>query len=236
MAERMNAGYDGDLSQSEESDENGGMDVDVGFIVEIKPCTTSKTIQPRKRLKRRAPGVAPSPIHPDIDISLCANVSSNDLLGNQKSHSMLSHLPTGPQLISDITTLERVASTTFSKHYRSLEDGLALTEEPRLLIEAACPHRVVHANASFTQSVIGTSSNVQRWIQKQNSDKIPPNRNIQRALRDIVPDTEIHLIVYPVLGQKSISHFLVETADDSSRIRKKRHRRGKMDDATRAVG
>ena len=70
----MNAGYDGDLSQSEESDENGGMDVDVGFIVEIKPCTTSKTIQPRKRLKRRAPGVAPSPIHPDIDISLLRSV------------------------------------------------------------------------------------------------------------------------------------------------------------------
>lgn len=220
----MNAGYDGDISQSEESDENGGLDVDVGFIVEIKPCTTSKLIQPRKRLKRRAPGVAPSPIHPDIDISLCANADFQRY-----------QLSGGPQLISDITTLERAASTTFSKHYRSLEDGLALTEEPRLLIEANQPHHVVHANAAFKQNVIGTSLQIQRWIERQNSDKIPPNRTIHRALRDIVPDTEIHLIVYPILGtEKAVSHFLVETTDSSNR--KKRHRRGKMDDVSRAVG
>lgn len=52
-------------------------------------------------------------------------------------------------------------------------------------------------------------------------------------LRDIVPDTDIHLIVYPVIGTENVSHYLVETTDDSSR---KKRRRGNSDEALGAIG
>ena len=101
-----------------------------------------------------------------------------------------------------------------------------------LLIEAESPHRVVHANAAFTQTVIGTSSNIQRWFVKQSSCTIPKNRSLKKALQDIIPNRDVHLVIYPVDGHEKVSHYLVETKDDS----RKKRRRSKHDEPHRAIG
>lgn len=146
-------------------------------------------------------------------------------------------------------------TTTFSKRHRRLEEGLALTQIPRyvstvvdskpplsfskiiffvtsLLIEAEPPHRVVHANAAFTQTIIGTSSNIQRWFVRQSCPEIPKTRNLKEALHDIIPNRDVDLVVYPVDGHEKVSHYLIETKDDS----RKKRRRIKHDEPHRAIG
>lgn len=158
------------------------------------------------------------------------------------------------QQTSTIIPCERMTAT-FSKRRRRLEEGLALTQTPRyvnhcrlfeanikclhnfvcflrLLIEAESPHRVVHANAAFTQSVVGTLSNTQRWFERQTSSNIPKTRSLKKALRDIIPNRDVHLVLYPVTGSEKVSHYLIETQDES----RKKRRRTKYDEAHRAIG
>ena len=103
----------------------------------------------------------------------------------------------------------------------------------RVLIEAIRPYRVVHANAAFSKSVIGTSNNIQRWIDQQNSQrKSKAYRTLEKALRDMVPDLDVPLTVYPVLGSETISHYLVETIYSNP----KKRRRGKLEEPSRTIG
>ena len=102
----------------------------------------------------------------------------------------------------------------------------------RLLIEAERPYRVVHANAAFTQTVIGTTSNIERWSARQTSSNIPKKRSLKKALRDIVPNRDVHLVLYPVAGSEKVSHYLIETKDESWT----RRRRTKHDEAHIVVG
>lgn len=306
-------GYQGDISDTDEEEQIEN-EIQPGFIINVRSRKGSRPSVPKRHSKKRRLGngsvfdtALPSPIHPEIDLSLTDHIFSSDF--DAKRFQNLPRLPldyfsslrlmeplksgerslalelkdaieatidTRPksspsyawtstsgsdrkdfqslpfenrssaqtlfpeetrfgsaQVISETSTSERAATTKFSKQYRFLEDGLALTDEPRLLIEAKQPHQVVHANAAFTRSVIGTSSKIQRWIERQNSPTIQKDRKLQKALRDIIPDPDIHLIVYPVIGAEEVSHYLVTTSDESY---PKKRRRTKNDDASRAVG
>ena len=102
----------------------------------------------------------------------------------------------------------------------------------RVLIEANCPYRVVHANAAFSQFVIGTSTSIHGWMERQNSLRKSKNQVLEKTLREMIPDTNIHLTIYPVLGSEKVSHYLIETAD----LRQKKRRHGKLEEHSRAIG
>ncbi|CAJ1918793.1 unnamed protein product [Cylindrotheca closterium] len=145
--------------------------------------------------------------------------------------SQQSPIPSELQQKSTIIPCERMTATV-SKRQRRLEEGLALTKTPRVLIEGESPYRVVHANAAFTQTVIGTASSIQRWSARQTSSSIPKTRSLKKALHDIVPNRDVHIVLYPVAGSEKISHYLIETKDKSWN----RRRRTKHDEPYRAIG
>eukprot|EP00980_Cylindrotheca_fusiformis_P031402 scaffold26312_cov137-Cylindrotheca_fusiformis.AAC.2 len=294
-------GYCADISDNE-SVEDAKNEVIAGLKGNVGANSSNRLSHRRRRsLKRRAPGLCggqefmPSPIHPDIDISLThcissrafdekrylgfpfflagsvaafrqtkvhespaiANIATN--VRNESSENITApvalnsiqtkqikdgysalldemnssgrfqtepesskHVAGGPKVVSDTTVEERSAATIYSQQYRFLEEGIALTQTPRLLVEAESPHRVVHANTAFTRSAIGTSVNVQRWIERHSSPTIAQNRSLETALRDIVPDPEVHLTVYPVRGSEKVSHYLVEITEESNRTKRRR--------------
>jgi hypothetical protein len=124
-----------------------------------------------------------------------------------------------PQVVSDVAT--------FSDQPYTLEDALDLTDTPRLLLEAASPHRIIHINAAFSKQVVGigggsrrgnTSRNTRRgsttaagcaqdWMEEQNSIKhlsskgnTEYSRSLQKAIEDIIPDNcTIPFTCYPVV-------------------------------------
>lgn len=202
-----------------------------------------------------------SPIHPEINFCLTKHVFSKDFPDHaartdvlrtktvasdiqelisvtsartgQQASRVGQETPISSELQQTTSTIIPCEpKTTFSKRHRRLEEGLALTQIPRLLIEAESPHRVVHANAAFTQTIIGTSSNIQRWFVKQSSSNVPETRSLTKALHDIVPNRDVQLVIYPVDGREKVSHYLVETKDDS----RKKRRRSRHDEPHRAIG
>lgn len=110
----------------------------------------------------------------------------------------------------------------------------------RLLLEAAPPHRVIHANAAFSKDVllIGRSSgsnrrkkkrpssrrSVQDWMEERNTPYHPHlatinrSRSLEKAIEDVIPDNvNIPFTCYPVLGAGQITHYLLEAAATNRR-------------------
>ena len=73
---------------------------------------------------------------------------------------------------------------------------------------------MVHANVAFSKSVVGTSTNIQRWSERHNkSSKTQKIHSLQRAIRDLIPHEDIAVTVFPVMGnERSITHFMIETS------------------------
>ena len=83
------SGYSGDVSAgSEDSDyssEESNTRIEVGFVVKVKGKKEKRPTVASYRRKRPLKEIAPSPIHPDIDISLTRHLTESDLI--DKTHA-----------------------------------------------------------------------------------------------------------------------------------------------------
>ena len=87
-------------------------------------------------------------------------------------------------------------------------------------MEAAYPHRVIYANAAFAQDLLGDyGTSLHQWIEQQNSSPHDNNNHghtqqqQQRTLDYAIQQafsTRVPVTVYPVLGNKGVTHYLIE--------------------------
>lgn len=138
-------GYVADVSEGDEdSTEDVNMDVHGGCNFNVKTGSASMPSHRRKRSRKRTASVlsemqrpAPSPIHPDIDISLCRRISSKKFV--QKEFLDFSALPADSLATPKLPKLAQAA--TWPNFAEEL-GGSSLTDSSQAEFEPLQPKEV----------------------------------------------------------------------------------------------
>lgn len=177
------SGYAGDVSVGSEdsSSEDSGDGIKPGFTISVTEQRTRSlhSTRRRKRSTTQSKGIAPSPIHPDIDISLTHHMTYSDLMGlrpplnNAAASSSIQPTEALSRLLFGYFALIRThAANSEVKNKGATMEGKSLDTASMQSDAKQAPKRSARCSATKEDKKLPSKRNPSKTLQTENEHEI----------------------------------------------------------------